>query len=54
VIAVAALPPLGGTTYKVEGLALLDTFVGGVHLLAVVDVDDPETASLELMFRVRW
>jgi hypothetical protein len=50
----AALPPVGGTMPKVEGLALGETTPDGLSLLAVVDVDDPDTASLELTLRVRW
>jgi hypothetical protein len=47
---VAPLPE----AYKVEGLAVRDVTGDGVRLLAVVDADDTDTASLRLDLTVRW
>jgi hypothetical protein len=53
--AVAALPvPDDGGPYKVEGLAVHETTGDGARLLAVVDADDPDAASTELILRLRW
>lgn len=41
-----------GRVAKVEGLALLGHAAGAVRLLAVVDDDDPESPSMELVLRV--
>jgi hypothetical protein len=50
--AVAAMPQVGGAVAKVEGLALREVRDGEVHLLAVVDADDPDRPSSELDRRV--
>ncbi|MCF6735998.1 hypothetical protein [Blastococcus sp. KM273129] len=50
--AVAPVPEVGGHVHKVEGLALRGVEGGEVHLLAVVDDDDPDTPSAELDLRV--
>ena len=52
VLAVAAIPEVGGRVHKVEGMALSDVRGDEIHVLAVVDVDDPETPSAELDLRV--
>jgi hypothetical protein len=45
VVAVAPIPEVDGHVHKVEGLALREVRGGQVHLLAVVDDDDPTTPS---------
>lgn len=53
---VAPLPLVGGRVAKVEGLMALEPPTTGgadLRLRAVVDVDDPQAASLELRLRVR-
>ena len=52
VLAVAPVPEVGGQVQKVEGLALRGVSDEVVHLLAVVDDDDPDTPSAELELRV--
>ncbi|RZU30610.1 DUF6910 family protein [Blastococcus saxobsidens] len=52
VLAVAPIPELDGHVRKVEGLALRRVEGRRVHLLAVVDDDDPATPSAELELRV--
>ncbi|RBY75618.1 hypothetical protein DQ239_16180 [Blastococcus sp. TF02-09] len=52
VVAVAPLPEVDGHVHKVEGLALRAFEGGTVHLLAVVDDDDPGAPSAELDLRV--
>ena len=52
VVAVAAFPEDDGTVHKVEGLGLLEVRGDVVHLLAVVDDDDPATPSACLELRV--
>lgn len=52
VVAVAPLPEVAGHVHKVEGLALRRVEGGTVHLLAVVDDDDPETPSTVIDLRV--
>jgi len=52
VLAVAALPEVGGRVTKVEGLALRSSGDEEAHLLAVVDADDPTTSSTLLELRV--
>ncbi len=54
VIDVAPLPESGNGAYKVEGLALRAATGDGVRLLAVVDADDPDAASVRLDLAVRW
>ena len=54
VLAVVPLPEVDGRVAKVEGLAVLDADSAGVALLAVVDDDDPQVPSLELVLRVYW
>jgi hypothetical protein len=51
VLAVAPIPEVGGQVHKVEGLALRDVRDGVVHLLAVVDDDDPTRPSAVLRLR---
>lgn len=52
VVAVAPVPEVDGVVHKVEGLALRSVEGGTVHLLAVVDDDDPEAPSTELDLRL--
>ncbi|TFV78224.1 hypothetical protein E4P39_03060 [Blastococcus sp. CT_GayMR19] len=52
VLARAAIPEWGGHVHKIEGLALRDCRGDEVHLLAVVDDDDPGTPSAEIDLRV--
>lgn len=54
VVGKVALPLLEGAVAKVEGLALVDADPGGARLLAVVDEDDPDRPSAELVLSVRW
>lgn len=51
VLDVAAIPEVHGHVHKVEGLALRGVAAGEVHLLAVVDDDDPATPSAALELR---
>ncbi|MCD4526219.1 hypothetical protein [Nocardioides sp. cx-173] len=50
--ATAPLPSIGGRVAKVEGLAVLGWDGHGGRVLAVVDEDDPATASALLTLRV--
>jgi hypothetical protein len=52
VLDLAPIPEVDGHVHKVEGLALLRVEEHRVHLLAVVDDDDPSTFSAELDLRV--
>jgi hypothetical protein len=52
VLHTARLPEVGGRVTKVEGLAVRDLRAGAVHLLAVVDDDDPTRPSAALSLRV--
>ena len=52
VLAVAPIPEVDGHVHKVEGLALRRVEGDRVHLLAVVDDDDPTAPSAELELRV--
>ena len=52
VLAVEPVPEVGGHVHKIEGLALRDVRNGEVHLLAVVDDDDPDAPSAEIDVRV--
>jgi hypothetical protein len=52
VLAVAPIPEVDGHVHKVEGLALREIRDGEVHVLAVVDVDDPATPSAAIDLRV--
>jgi len=52
VTAVVPLPEVVGHVHKVEGLALRAVDGATVHLLAVVDDDDPDASSAELHLRV--
>ncbi|WP_345770617.1 DUF6910 family protein [Blastococcus saxobsidens] len=52
VLAVAPIPEVDGHVHKVEGLALRRVERDEVHLLAVVDDDDPATPAAELELRV--
>ncbi len=54
VLDVAALPEVGGTIHKVEGLALNEITPDGLSVIAVVDADDPDAPSTRLALRVRW
>jgi hypothetical protein len=51
VLAVAPIPEVAGHVHKVEGLALRRVDAGAVHLLAVVDDDDPDTPSTAIDLR---
>jgi hypothetical protein len=51
--AMAPLPEVGGEVLKVEGLAPRDVHGDRLEVLAVVDVDDPETPSTALVLEVR-
>ncbi len=51
---VAPLPASGGGAHKVEGLAVREVTAEGVRLLAVVDADDADAASVELDLLLRW
>ena len=51
VLSVAPLPEVGGHVHKVEGLALRDVRGDELHLLAVVDDDDPTRPSAALLLR---
>ncbi len=51
VLAVAPIPEVDGHVHKVEGLALRAFRDGQVHLLAVVDDDDPNKPSSEIELR---
>ncbi|HEX8343319.1 MAG TPA: hypothetical protein VF657_01065 [Actinoplanes sp.] len=44
----------GGDAYKVEGLAVSEVPDHGLRLMAVVDADDPDAASTQLILRVWW
>ena len=50
----ATLPDVEGVVQKVEGLGVLELLDDGVRLLAVVDADDPQAPSVELVLRVAW
>ncbi len=52
VLAVAPIPEVSGHVHKVEGLAIREVRGKEVHLLAVVDDDDPLVPSTELDLRV--
>jgi hypothetical protein len=52
VVAVAPIPEVRGHVHKIEGLAARGFGDGEVHLLAVVDDDDPGTPSSEIDLRV--
>ena len=51
VLAVAPIPEVDGHVHKIEGLALREVRDGAVHLLAVVDDDDPTRPSAVLHLR---
>lgn len=53
VSALTPLPLVEGRVSKVEGLMVLEATTTEARLLAVVDVDDPDTPSLALRLRVR-
>jgi hypothetical protein len=46
------VPEVNGHVHKIEGLALRRVEAGDVHLLAVVDDDDPDQPSSEIELRV--
>ena len=52
ILAVAPIPEVRGRVHKIEGLALRDVRGDEVHLLAVVDDDDPTSPSSEVDLRV--
>ena len=52
VLAVAPIPEVRGRVHKIEGLALRQFSDDEIHLLAVVDDDDPTTPSSEIDLRV--
>lgn len=49
----APIPLVEGSVAKVEGLMRVGADDGETRVLAVVDVDDPETPSLALRLRLR-
>jgi hypothetical protein len=51
--AMVRLPEVSGEVLKVEGLAPREVRADGLDVLAVVDVDDPETPSTALVLDVR-
>ena len=51
VVAVDPVPEIGGHVHKIEGLALREVRGDEVHLLAVVDDDDPDRPSAVLRMR---
>lgn len=51
VLAVAPIPEIGGQVRKIEGLALREVRGDEIHLVAVVDADDPATPTAELVLR---
>ena len=53
-LSIAVLPEIEGEVAKVEGLAILEAGSTGAQLLAVVDDDDPDVASLALTLRLTW
>jgi hypothetical protein len=54
VAAVAMLSTHGSAPLKIEGLALRGTRGDGVDLIGVVDADDTQLPSTELLLHVRW
>lgn len=54
VLDMTPLPEVDGRPHKVEGLVVQDHLDDGLRLLAVVDGDDPDAPSPELVLRVRW
>jgi hypothetical protein len=52
VVALTRVPEERGVVHKIEGLALREADGATVHLLAVVDDDDPAAPSAELDLRV--
>jgi hypothetical protein len=52
VLAVAPIPEVDGRVPKIEGLALRTSGADEIHLLAVVDADDPARPSSEIGLRV--
>ena len=52
VLVVTPIPEVNGRVHKIEGLALRRTRGDEVHLLAVVDDDDPASPSSEIDLRV--
>ena len=52
VLAVAPIPEVDGRVHKIEGLALRGSGSGEIHLLAVVDADDPTAPSSEIDLRI--
>jgi hypothetical protein len=52
VLAVAPVPEVHGRVHKIEGLALRGSDAEELHLVAVVDVDDPASPSSEIALRV--
>jgi hypothetical protein len=53
VVDVAPIPRVDGRVHKIEGLALRGFRDAHVHLLAVVDADDPSAPSVEIDLRIR-
>ena len=54
VVAVEPLPGTADGPVKIEGLALRGAGSCAAEFVAVVDADDPERASAELLLQVRW
>jgi hypothetical protein len=52
VLAVAPLPEMGGRVHKIEGLGLRGSDADEIHLVAVVDADDPTSPAPEVGLRV--
>jgi hypothetical protein len=53
-VSIAVIPEVEGQVAKVEGLAIVQAGPHGAELLAVVDDDDPDVASLALTLQVTW
>jgi hypothetical protein len=53
-LSIAVLPEIEGEVAKVEGLAIQELDRSSARLLAVVDDDDPDVASLALTLRLVW
>ena len=54
VVAKASVPLIDGRVQKVEGLAVIDSGLRRARVLAVVDDDDHELASVEHCLHVSW
>lgn len=54
IVDAAPVPAVAGRIRKVEGLTVLHHHDRGARVLAVVDADDPQEASLALHLQVTW